>query len=228
VSLEGISGAGPDGLIEIARASLGALDWNRVDAAALATALTRFPGAGGAGPGGEGEVAPLVEEDDAGDEGGDRGGPGRRRGGAAPAGRGRRGAAGGDHRPAGGGARAGRDDRPARGRDHAREAAGGEEPLPPEGEAEGADLAAAAEDEEVGPVFAMVEAFLALAEGELGGLLVEGVSVTPADVAGAGLRLGGSRWRSSPGAASGRWRSTASTSTAPTGGSAWPASPTTA
>jgi hypothetical protein len=183
VSLEGISGAGPDGLIEIARASLGALDWNRVDAAALATALTRFPGAGGAGPGGEGEVAPLVEEDDAGDEvviaaeplpqdEADEAPPEET-----------------TELPEAESAPDETTDLPEV-ETTPEEAAGGEEPLPPEGEAEGADLAAAAEDEEVGPVFAMVEAFLALAEGELGGLLVEGVSVTPADVAGAGVRLG--------------------------------------
>jgi hypothetical protein len=163
VSLEGISGAGPDGLVEIARASLGALDWNRVDAGALATALTRFPGAGGGGAGGEGEVAPLAGEEEV----------------AAAAG----------EEPAVEPAPAGED-----GEEATAPPADDTTDLPEvettEEEAAG-DVADVAEaGDEAGPVFAAVEVFLALAEGELGGLLVEGVSVTPADVSSAGLRLG--------------------------------------
>ena len=146
VSLEGISGAGPDGLVEIARASLGTLDWTRVDAGALATALTRFPAtAGGTGPGGEGVVAPLAGEEDvaAAEE-------------APPA------AEGDDD----GTAEAPADettDLPEVETTEEEAAAGG---VPPE-------LAGAeGEDDGAGAVFAAVEAFLALAEGELGGLFV--------------------------------------------------------
>lgn len=171
VSLEGISGAGPDGLVEIARASLGTLDWNRVDAEALATALTKLPAAGGGDdPGGEGEVAPLAQEERETIVAADPG-------------------AAAEPPPAD------ETDEEEPPPDETtdlpetettpEEAAGAEGT---EAEAE-ADLAAGEEDG-AGAAFAAAEAMLALAEGELGGLLIEGLSVTPADVSSAGMKLG--------------------------------------